>query len=72
MDAPLLKNRVVLIDTPGVNDLNQQRSDITFEFLPRADVIIFMTSMDAAMKQTEKIFIQEFLLKNGLDKIVFR
>lgn len=71
MDAPLLKNRVVLIDTPGVNDLNQQRSDITFEFLPRADVIIFMTSMDAAMKKTEKIFIQEFLLKNGLDKIVF-
>lgn len=71
MDAPLLKNRVILIDTPGVNDLNQQRSDITFQFLPRADVIIFMTSMDAAMKQTEKTFIQEFLLKNGLDKIIF-
>lgn len=71
MDAPLLKNKVVLIDTPGVNDLNQQRSDITFQFLPRADVIIFMTSMDAALKQTEKTFIQEFLLKNGLDKIIF-
>jgi GTPase Era involved in 16S rRNA processing len=72
MDAPLLKNRVVLIDTPGVNDLNQQRSDITFQFLPRADVIIFMTSMDAAMKNTEKTFIQEFLLKNGYaEKIIF-
>jgi GTPase Era involved in 16S rRNA processing len=71
MDAPLLKNRVVLIDTPGVNDLNQQRSDITFQFLPRADVIIFITSMDAAIKKSEKIFVQEFLLKNGLDKIIF-
>lgn len=71
MKAPLLRNRVVLIDTPGVNDLNEQRSDITFQFLPRADVIIFMTSMDAALKQTEKTFIQEFLLKNGQDKIMF-
>lgn len=71
MNAPLLKNRVVLIDTPGVNDLNQQRSDITFQFLPRADVIIFLTSMDAAIKNTEKVFIEEFLLKNGLDKIIF-
>lgn len=71
LNAPLLQNRVVLIDTPGVNDLNQQRSDITFQFLPRADVIIFMTSMDAAIKQTEKTFIQEFLISNGLDKIIF-
>jgi GTPase Era involved in 16S rRNA processing len=72
MNAPLLKNRVVLIDTPGVNDLNQQRSDITFQFLPRADVIIFMTSMDAAIKHTEKMFIEEFLLKNGYeDKMIF-
>lgn len=71
LDAPLLKDRVVLIDTPGVNDLNQQRSDVTFQFLPRADVIIFMTSITAAMKQTEVTFIQEFLLKNGLDKIIF-
>ncbi|WP_338782370.1 dynamin family protein [Metabacillus sp. FJAT-52054] len=70
-DAALLKNKVVLIDTPGVNDINQQRSDITFQFLPRADVIIYMTSMDAAIKQTEKTFIQEFLLKNGHDKIIF-
>ncbi|UYZ21765.1 dynamin family protein [Mesobacillus jeotgali] len=71
MTAPLLKDRVVLIDTPGVNDLNQQRSDVTFQFLPRADVVIFMTSITAAMKQTEVTFIQEFLLKNGLDKILF-
>ncbi|SHP77036.1 isoniazid inductible protein IniC [Mycobacteroides abscessus subsp. abscessus] len=71
LNAPLLENRVVLVDTPGVNDLNQQRSDVTFQFLPRADVIIFMTSMDAAIKQTEKTFIEEFLLKNGLDKIIF-
>ncbi|WP_394238307.1 dynamin family protein [Niallia oryzisoli] len=71
MDAPLLKNRVVLIDTPGVNDLNQHRSDITFQFIPRADVIIFMTSMDAALKKSEKVFIQDFLLKNGIDKIIF-
>lgn len=31
----LLKNRIVLVDTPGVSDLNQQRCDITYQFLPK-------------------------------------
>ncbi|MFV8829914.1 dynamin family protein [Alkalihalobacterium sp. APHAB7] len=71
LPAELLQNRVVLIDTPGVNDLNDHRSQITYQFIPRADVILFMTSMTDAFKNTEKEFIQNQLQKNGLDKTLF-
>ncbi|MEH7130849.1 dynamin family protein [Neobacillus drentensis] len=70
MESPLLENRVVLIDTPGLNDLNQQRSDITYQFLPRADVVIFITSMDGALRSTEEAFIKNTLQKNGFEKLM--
>ena len=70
MESPLLENRVVLIDTPGLNDLNQQRSDITYQFLPRADVVIFITSMDGALRSTEEAFIQHTLQKNGFEQLL--
>jgi len=28
--SDLLRNNVVLVDTPGVNDLNEQRADVAF------------------------------------------
>ncbi|MCM3729125.1 dynamin family protein [Neobacillus cucumis] len=70
MESRLLENRVVLIDTPGLNDLNQQRSDITYQFLPRADVVIFITSMDGALRSTEEAFIKNTLQKNGFEKLM--
>lgn len=71
MPAPLLKNKVVLVDTPGVNDLNQHRSNITYEFIPRADVVLFMLDMTAPLKRTEEQFINNSLLEKGLDRLMF-
>ena len=34
--AALLKERILLVDTPGVNDLSLQRADITYSYIPRA------------------------------------
>ena len=44
--AEFLQNRVALIDTPGVEDMDQQRVDITYGYLPKANAIIFL--LDAA------------------------
>ncbi|WP_212935656.1 dynamin family protein [Bacillus hominis] len=71
MPAPLLKNKVVLVDTPGVNDLNKHRSNITYEFIPRADVVLFMLDMTAPLKRTEEQFINNSLLGKGLDRLIF-
>ncbi|KEZ48798.1 dynamin family protein [Metabacillus indicus] len=67
----ILKNRVVLIDTPGVNDLNEHRAEITHQFIPKADIIFFMFSATDPLKKTEQIFIKEHVMKYGSGKVVY-
>lgn len=67
----LLKNRVVLVDTPGVADLSEQRSEITYNFLPKADTIIFVLDANAPLKKSEKDFIENHLLPLGITDILF-
>ncbi len=40
--APFLKDNVTLVDTPGVNDINEQRAEITYGYVPRADAALFL------------------------------
>ncbi len=67
----LLKNRIVLVDTPGVADLSDQRSEITYNFLPKADTIIFVLDANAPLKKSEKDFIENHLLPLGITDILF-
>lgn len=71
LPANILKNNVILIDTPGVSDLNEQRVRVTYDFLPKADVVVFMLDATSPMKRSEKEFIENHLLPLGLDKILF-
>lgn len=71
MPAEILKNKVVLVDTPGVDDLNQQRVDVTYKFIPRADAVLFLLDATNPVRRTEKEFIEDNLLSNGIDKIIF-
>ena len=34
--APFLREQITVVDTPGVNDINEQRADITYGYVPRA------------------------------------
>lgn len=67
----LLKNRIVLVDTPGVSDLNEQRSEITYRFVPKANAILFLLDANSPLKGTEKDFIEEKLLPLGIENILF-
>jgi small GTP-binding protein len=69
--APLLKERILLVDTPGVNDLSLQRADITYSYIPRADAVLFLLDAGQILKESERQFLNEKLLKNSRDKIVF-
>ena len=69
--AGLLKERVLLVDTPGVNDLSLQRADITYSYIPRADAVLFLLDAGQILKESERQFLQEKLLKASRDKIVF-
>ena len=67
----LLKNRVVLVDTPGVSDLNEQRSEVTYHFIPKANAVLFLLDAMSPLKKTEKDFIEERLLPFGVNNIIF-
>ncbi len=69
--ASLLKERILLVDTPGVNDLSLQRADITYSYIPRADAVLFLLDAGQILKESERVFLEEKLLKASRDKIVF-
>jgi small GTP-binding protein len=69
--ATLLKERILLVDTPGVNDLSLQRADITYSYIPRADAVLFLLDAGQILKESERVFLNDKLLKASRDKIVF-
>ena len=71
MPLDFLKNRIVLVDTPGVDDINKQRMEITYNFVPRADLVIFLLDSTSPVRKTEQEFIQNVLYKEGLKRIIF-
>jgi len=69
--SPILKERIVLVDTPGVNDLSLQRADITYSYIPKSDAVLFLLDAGQPLKESERIFIQEKLLARARNKIIF-
>jgi GTPase Era involved in 16S rRNA processing len=69
--ADLLRDRITLVDTPGVNDLNLQRAEITYGYVPRADAVVFLLDAGQILKESERRFLRERLLGAGRDRIVF-
>jgi predicted GTPase len=69
--AEFLKERIVLVDTPGVNDLNLQRADITYKYIPQSDAVLFVIDAGQPLKESERLFLKEKLLGQSRDKIIF-
>jgi tRNA U34 5-carboxymethylaminomethyl modifying GTPase MnmE/TrmE len=69
--SPLLEGGVVLVDTPGVNDLNSTRAEITYSYVPRADAILFLLDAGQILKESERAFLANKLLAQSRDKVLF-
>ena len=69
--SPLLENNVVLVDTPGVNDLNEQRAEVTYGYVPRADAVVFLLDAGQALKDSEREFLRSRVLENARDRLIF-
>ncbi|MCA9535292.1 MAG: dynamin family protein [Myxococcales bacterium] len=67
----VLGEGVILVDTPGVNDLNDARAEITYEYIPKADAVIFLLDAGQILKESERQFIVGKLLSASRDKVVF-
>ena len=69
--ANILQKNVVIVDTPGVSDINEQRCEVTYRFIPKANAILFLLDANSPLKKTEKDFIDQHLLPLGVDHILF-
>ena len=69
--ADILRDNIVLVDTPGVNDLNEQRAEITYGYVPRADAVIFLLDAGQALKDSEREFLASHVLEGTRDRLVF-
>ena len=69
--AALLREQIVLVDTPGVNDLCLQRADITFKYIPQSDAVLFVLDAGQPLKESERLFLQDKLIGQSRDKVVF-
>lgn len=69
--AELLRERIALVDTPGVNDLSLQRADITYQYIPRSDAVLFLLDAGQPLKESERVFLHDKLLGQSRDKIIF-
>ncbi|HTE49553.1 MAG TPA: dynamin family protein [Kofleriaceae bacterium] len=69
--ADILRDNIVLVDTPGVNDLNEQRAEITYGYVPRADAVIFLLDAGQALKDSEREFLASHVLEGSRDRLVF-
>lgn len=57
MPVEWLRN-ISLVDTPGVNAVIQRHQEITEEFVPRSDLVLFVTSADRPFSESERAFLE--------------
>ena len=67
----LLEHGVQIVDTPGVNDVNRLREDVTLRYLPEADAAIFLIDAKAPLNSTEKLFLEGQVLRQNIDHVFF-
>ncbi|HHQ48331.1 MAG TPA: dynamin, partial [Acidobacteria bacterium] len=57
LPAPLLRE-VNIVDTPGTNALDREHEAITSSFVPRSDLVLFITSADRPFSESERQFLE--------------
>ncbi|XP_042387242.1 probable transmembrane GTPase FZO-like, chloroplastic isoform X1 [Zingiber officinale] len=68
LSSPILK-QMNLVDTPGTNVILQRQQRLTEEFVPRADLILFVISADRPLTESEVAFL--LYVQQWKKKVVF-
>ncbi len=53
----LLKDGLILVDTPGVGGLQQGHNEVTYAFIPNADLVLFVSDALAPLTTEELAFV---------------
>ena len=65
------RDNVEVVDTPGTNDLNLGRMEITYGYLNQADACILLLSATQPLSKSEAEFLKERILGNKIQDIFF-
>jgi small GTP-binding protein len=59
LTAPVeLLKELSIVDTPGTNSIIHRHQEITSGFVPRSDLVLFVTSADRPFTDSERIFLE--------------
>jgi small GTP-binding protein len=61
---------VAFVDTPGTNSIVQEHQQVTEDFIPRSDLVLFVTSYDRPLTESERRFL-EFIREDWGRRLVF-
>lgn len=75
--APLLRDGVRLVDTPGVGSVYEHNTQVAQEFLPHADAAVFLVAADPPVSKNECAFlrlvrdyaVKLFVVQNKIDNL---
>jgi small GTP-binding protein len=57
--APVdLLRDIHIVDTPGTNAIMREHEQLTTDFVPRSDLVLFVTSSDRPFTETERAFLE--------------
>ncbi len=54
-----LLSELSIVDTPGTNAVIRQHEELTTHFIPRADLVLFVTSADRPFTESERAFMEQ-------------
>lgn len=49
--------KICIVDTPGTNAIVREHESLTTEFIPRSDLVLFLTSADRPFSESERAFL---------------
>ncbi len=58
-----------IVDTPGTNAIIRRHEELTRDFVPRSDLVLFVTSADRPFTESERAFVEQ--LREWGKKLVF-
>ncbi|MDA8441835.1 MAG: dynamin family protein [Peptococcaceae bacterium] len=60
-----------IVDTPGVNDLDDAREEITYSYLAKADACVVLLDSQQPFSRSEQDFLKYKVLHNDINRLIF-
>lgn len=70
IDLPFLKDGVVIVDTPGLDDPVVQREEITKQYLVNCDLLMHLMNVSQSATQKDIEFIIDAILYQGVSRLL--